>query len=281
MVEIVAASADDVRAVARRRDLDDLSVRLLLQSAERGAGWAARDQGETVGIAVAHDSDDERLVGDWYVEPSYRGGGVGFALLEAALKGADDLSRAAIVDAGEFASLALALRFSLAPRATVLRFAGAIPREEELAKMAAGDYHFEVAPIDAAAHGLALDELDRQARGTARPEDHTEFALTATGNAFFLRGECVGYAYVWPDGRVGPIACASEAYLVQILAYALVTLTRAHAASWCTLLVPGSNRRIARASLRAGLRIEETFLLASDALVADLSTYAGYHRLLF
>lgn len=281
MVEIVAASADDVRTIGRRRDLDDLTLRLSLQSAERGAVWTARDQGEIIGIAVSHDSNDERLVGDWYVEPSYRGGGVGFALLEAAFDGAGDLGRAAMVDPREFASLALALRFGLAPRATFLRFAGAIPREEELAKMAAGDYRFEVATIDAAAHGMALDELDRQARGTTRPADHAQFALTATGNAFFLRGECVGYAYVWPDGRVGPLTCASEAYLVQILAYALVTLTRAHSASWCTLLVPGSNRRIARASLRAGLRIEESLLLASDASLAILSTYVGYHRLLF
>jgi hypothetical protein len=186
----------------------------------------------------------------------------------------------AILDPADPAALALALRFRMAPRQTILRFAGAIPREEELAKMAAGEYRFEVARIDVAVHAAAIDELDRQARGTARSLDHAEFATTATGHAFFLSGECVGYTYVWPDGRVGPLACASEVYLVQILAYALVTLARTHLASWCTLLVPGSNRRVARACLRAGLRIEETLLFASDAIVADMSTYVGYHRLL-
>ena len=87
-------------------------------------------------------------------------------------------------------------------------------------------------------------------------------------------------AYVWPDGGIGPLACASEAYLVQIFAYALVTLQRAYHASWCSALVPGSNRRIARASLRAGLRIAESFIVAADGSPPALSAYVGRHRLL-
>lgn len=269
-----------MRSIGRRRNLDDLSIRLALESVERGSGWAAHDQGEAVGIATAHDSQEERYVGDLFVEPSYRGQGAGAALLAAVFE-SGDLARATLMQTDDAAALSLALRFQMAPREPVIRFAGAIPREEELAKMAAGDYRFAVETIDAAAHRFALDELDHHARGTTRPAEHGAFAVAASGHAFFLSGECVGYAYVWPDGRVGPLACASEAYLVQILAYTLVTLTRTYSASWCTLLVPGSNRRIARACLRAGLRIEETFLFASDASVGDLSTYVGYHRMLF
>jgi len=280
VVEIVAASADDVRTVARRRKLDDLSVRLALESAERGRAWTARDQGEVVGIATAHESEEERYVGDVFIEPSYRGQGIGTALLAAVFE-SGDLTRAAFMEPDDAAAISLALRFQMAPREPVMRFAGVIPREEELAKMAAGDYRFAVETIDAAMHRFALDELDHHARGTTRQAEHAAFAVAASGHAFFLSGECIGYAYVWPDGRVGPLACASEAYLVQILAYALVTLTRTYSASWCTLLVPGTNRRVARALLRAGLRIEETLLFASDALAGDLSTYVGYHRSLF
>jgi hypothetical protein len=46
-------------------------------------------------------------------------------------------------------------------------------------------------------------------------------------------------------------------------------------------LVPGANLRIARAALRAGLRIEAVSLLTGDAFQGDLSTYVGYHALLF
>lgn len=272
---------DDAREMQRRRRLDDAAIALSLDAASSEGVWVARDDAAVIGILVARDTSDERYVGDWYVEPSYRGSGVGNQLLRSAIDGRGDLALRAIVDPNDAASLALLARSGISPREPILRVAGAIPKEEVLAKMAAGDYRFNVEPIDAAAHGFALDELDRNARGTTRPGDHAAFAAAASGNVFFLGGECVGYAYVWPDGRIGPLACASEAYLVQIVAYAIVTLQRNYGASWCTALVPGSNRRIARAALRAGLQISKMLLLASNAEFSELRNYVGYHELLF
>jgi GNAT superfamily N-acetyltransferase len=280
VLEVVSASADDARAIQRRRNLDDAAVRLSLRAVESGLAWVARDEGESVAVAVAHDGDDERYVGDLFVEPSYRGQGLGTQLLAAAFAGAEDRARSMILDYNDASALALAVRFGMAPREPIVRFAGAIPREEELAKMAAGEYRFNVGAIDPAMHAYGLNELDRQTRGTARPADHASFALEATGLAFFLDGEMVGYAYVWPDGRIAPLACASEAYLVQIFGYTLVTLARTYGASWCTALVPGSNRRIARTALRAGLQITGAFSLAREALIGDISVYIGYHQLL-
>jgi len=280
-IAVDRATVDEVRSIARRRAFDDAGMRLALEFADRGTAWAARDAGEVVGIAITRAIEDERYLGDCFVEPSYRGQGVGGWLLEAALGEVEDAARLVLLDAPDSAAAALALRRGLAPRETVLRFAGAIPKEEELARMAAGSYTFAVDEIDPSAHGFALDALDRKVRGAARESDHVWLARHTSGLAFLLNGEFVAYTYVWPDGRIGPIAAASAAYLVQIFAYALVTLQRRHLASWCTALVPGSNLRIGRTCLRAGLRIEESFLLASDADIADLSTYIGYHRLLF
>ncbi len=278
---IGVAGGDEVRSIQRRRNCDDAAIRLALDSAERGTVWVARDAGESVGIAVAHDSEDERYLGDLFVEPSYRGTGVGGALLAEAFSDAGDRARAMRVDPGDAGSLVLGLRQRMILREPVVRFAGAIPREEELAKMAAGDYRFEVDTVDPVSHGFGLRGLDVQTRGTARDADHEQFARSATGHAFFLRGELIAYGYVWPDGRIGPLACASQAYLVQIFAYALLSLTRTYGAAWCTALIPGSNVRIARAAVRAGLMIEEVSLLAAAAFQGDLSTYVGYHSLLF
>jgi hypothetical protein len=275
------ANSDEVRSIQRRRNCDDAAIRLALASTERGTVWVARDGGEGVGIAVAHDSEGERYVGDLFVEASYRGSGVGGKLLAEAFRDAGDRARAMHVDPADAGSLVLGLRQRMMLREPILRLAGAIPREEELAKMAAGDYRFEVDRVDPVSHGFGLRGLDVQTRGTARDADHEQFARRATGHAFFLRGEFIGYGYVWSDGRLGPLACASNAYLVQIFAYALLSLTRTYGASWCTALVPGSNVRIARAALRAGLTIEAVSLLAGDAFQGDLSTYVGYHSLLF
>jgi GNAT superfamily N-acetyltransferase len=278
---IVPASVDDARAIARRRRFDDAAFRLVVELADRGTVWVARDDGEIVGIAVAHASDDERYVGDLFVEPSFRDHGVGGRLLDAAFADAGDAARTILLDPSEPAGLALALRRGCAVAGSIVRVAGAIPKEEELAAMAAGNYRFHVEPLDPEAHAYGVNALDRQTRGTTRPGDHDYVARAASGQAFFLNGEFVAYAYVWPDGRVGPLASASPAYLVQIFAFALVTLVRRHHASWCTALIPGSNLRIARAAMRAGLRIEQTFSFAADAAQGDPSTYVGYHTLLY
>jgi GNAT superfamily N-acetyltransferase len=279
-IDVGRATVDEARAIARRRAFDDAGMRLALEFADRGTAWAARDAAEVVGIATARAVEDERYLGDWFVEPSYRGQGVGTRLLEAAFADAGDATRRVLLDLNDAVAIASALRHRLAPQEVLLRLAGAVPREEELARMAAGSYTFAVDEIDPASHGFALDALDRQVRSAARESDHRWFAQHTSGFAFLLNGEFVAYAYIWPDGRIGPIASASAAYLVQIFAYALVMLQRRHSASWCTALVPGSNLRIARTCLRAGLRVEEVLSLASDANVADLSTYVGYHRLL-
>lgn len=256
-------------------------MRLSLASADDGSVWSAHDDGEVIGIAIAHRSDDEWYVGDLFIEPSYRGQGIGSQLLDAAFADVGDAMRSMLLDPQDTASLVLALRRRLTPAGTLLRFAGSIPREEELAAMAAGDYRFQVDAIDPAAHMFGLNALDRESRGTTRLKDHQGFAGAATGQAFFLNGEFVAYTYVWPDGRIGPLASASAAYLVQIFAYALVTLQRQYSASWCTALVPGANLRVARTALRAGLRIEQVASVATDSFAFDASRYMGYNLLLY
>jgi len=280
-IAIARGSVDDVRAIQVRRALDDAWVRSSLESAEAGTAWIAHDQGERVGVAIARAFGEELFVGDLYVEPSFRGQGVGSKLLRETFSETGDLARSMLVDPADAASLGLAMQNGLGLQTPVLRLAGAIPREEDLARMAAGDYRFAVDAIDPLAHAYALNELDRDTRGTSRPREHGEFARDATGNLFLLNGEAVAYAYVWPDGRIGPIACSSRAYSLQLFAFALVTIQRAYGASWCTMWIPGSNVRVLRAALRAGLRIEETLAMASDAAAGDLSRYVGAQRILF
>lgn len=277
-IAVEAARHDDVRALLRRCRADEAAFALGLEQADRGTAWVARDDSEPVGLALAHDSGDERYVGALYVEPSYRGQDVGRRLLGAAFADAEAGARSLLLDGDDRAGVVLALRAGLAPLETLLNVAGAIPSENALLPMAAGDYRFEVDAIDPVAHEFELRALDRETRGAAH--DHARLAAGAAGLAFFIGGEFVAYAYVWQDGRVGPIASASTAYLVQIYAYALASLQRTHGASWCTALIPGRAVRLLRAALRAGLRVERTFSLAADAPLPDASRYVGFHRLI-
>jgi len=279
-IRIERASVDDVRAIQARRRVDDLTMRLSLVSADGAAAWVARDDGDVVGLAACDSTEEERYLGDLYLAPSFRGHGVGTRLIEAAFEESGEATRAMAVDLSDASGVALSLRFGLPHYDVVLYLTGAIPKEEELASMAAGDYRFEVSPLDPAGHTFSLNALDRETRGAVRPEAHRIWSAAATGRAFFNQGEFVGYAYVWPDGRIGPCAVASGAYARQIFAFCLLTLQRAYGASWCALVAPASNLRVTRAALRAGLHIDETFAIARDAR-SELDRYIGFHKLAF
>lgn len=280
---IVVAKESDLRALAASRYSDDPSQQLYVNLASSGAAgcWVARDVDEPVGIAFAHALETEWFVSELFVQPSFRGAGLGWKLLRQATADSGDASLGGLVDADDVASLAFFLRRGMGLHVPVLRVTGEIPREDELAQMVAGDYRFTTVPMDPEKMKFEINGLDREVRGTARPNDHIAFSQLAKGTAFVLNDEIVGYTYVWPDGRIGPLVAASGAYLAQFFGYALLALRREYQASWCMALVPGSNVRVMRAAVRMGLTLDQVRIFATDQPQIDLSRYVGFHALAF
>jgi len=280
---VVSATSDDVAYYARRRYDDEESLRLYraMASVSPNGVYVARDVETPVAIGFAHALEDEWFLSELFVEPSFHNQGIASSVLAAVAEGSGDVTRSGILDPSDYAGLAFFLKRGVALQAPLLSVAGAIPKEEEVAKMAAGQYRFTTTPIDHAAQRYALSALDREVRGTARAADHAYFAENATGVTFEINGEFVGYVYVWPSGRIGPMVTASQAYAVQMLAFALMLIQRTYGASWCRILIPGTNVRILRAALRAGLTIESSHIFASDGNMLDVTRYVGFHRLLF
>lgn len=280
---LVRATEDDVRAFASRRFADEESRRLYLELADAapGGAWVARDDATPIAIAFAHALEDEWYFSELYVEPSFRGSGIGRRLLHDVAKDHPDVARSGLLDAGDPATLAFFLRRGFSLNVPVLRIAGTVPREDDLARMAAGDYRFQTMALDPRAHRFSLDALDREVRGSARGSDHDVLSRRASGTIFLLNDEPVGYAYVSSDGRIGPMVAASGAYLAQFFAYALVSLRRTYGATWCTAFVPGNNVRVMRAAMRIGLTLDDVKIFATDQPLLDLSRYVGYHALMF
>lgn len=277
------ATGDDIAYFARRRWPDEQGRRLYADLAEEptSASCVAKDAGTPVGIALARIRDGERDLLDLFVEPRFTQRGIGRRLLREMSDDDANLVYGGLVDPQEGGALALLLRRGAAPHAAVIRVAGEIARERELAQMAAGQYRFAVAELDPQRDARALAGLDREVWGAARPHDHAYFARGARGIAFELDGEFVGYAYLWPSGYLGPLLAASPAYLVQFFAYALAAMRRDLGSTWCTLALPARNVRIARAALAAGLRFDGVRLYAGEGAGRDLSRYVGFHDLLF
>jgi len=281
--EIEPAGFEEVHAYATRRFPDSFSRTLYAGGFEamQCRAWVARDEGTPIGIALARDLEMERFVADLYVEPTFRGDGIGARLLSAAIADADDRSLSATCPPDDRAALALLAKRGLAIRETVVRVSGAIPKDDDLLGLAAGDYRFGTERLDPQTHAPILDQLDRETRGTARETEHRFLATVASGMVFSIDDEAVGYAYLWPSGQIGPLAVASGAYLAQIFAYAMAALRREHGAAWCTAAIPAGNLRALRTALRASLRIEPGPALASDAPAGDLTRYVALHALLF
>jgi GNAT superfamily N-acetyltransferase len=280
---IAAASGDDIAHFARRRWPDEHSRKLyvdLAHVAPNGA-FVAKDEGTPIGVAIPHALEDEWFLSEIYVEPSFQKHGIGWDLLQEASKDAGDVTRSGLLRPDELGGIAFFLRRGVAVQTPVLEISGSIPLENELARMAAGEYRFGTEPLDPVRHRTALGQLDREVRGTARPLDHLYFSENGRGFVFTRDEELAGYAYIWPSGRIGPLVAASPAYLVQLLSFALAALRQTFGASWCTMLVPGNNIRITRAAMRAGLTIGGVQLFASDGGMLDLSRYVGFHPLLF
>lgn len=283
MIAISEATPDDVGAYGVRRFPDSFSRELFAGgfSAMSCRAWVARDDGTPIGIAVARDLDTERFVADVYVEPSFRGEGLGGKLFDAATADADDRSIAATCGCDDAAALALLAKRGLALRETIARVSGEIPKDDDLLALAAGDYRFGTQRLDPETHSAATAQLDRETRGTARGEEHRYLSGLAVGMLFSIDDEAVGYAYLWPSGQIGPVAVASGAYLAQIYAFAMAALRREYGATWCTAAIPATNLRALRTALRAGLRLERTFALAGDAPPASLDRYIALAELLF
>jgi GNAT superfamily N-acetyltransferase len=281
---ITQATADDVAHFARRRWRDEHGRKLYLDLAHvapNGAFVAKDVDGTPIGIAIPHALEDEWFLSDIFVEPSFQKHGIGWQLLTEAAKDAGEVTRSGLLEAGELGGIAFFLRRGVSVQTPIVEVNGTVPHENELARMAAGEYRFVTEPLEPVHHRAAIGQLDREIRGSARPLDHLYFSENGRGFIFRRDEELAGYVYVWPSGRVGPMAAASQTYLVQFLAFALATLRQTYGASWCTMHVPGTNIRIMRASMRAGLNIEAVRLFASDGGMLDLSRYIGFHSLLF
>ncbi len=280
---LAQATADDLHRLAARRCKTGEERALWFYLAENSpnGAWVAKDDQTAIGVGIAHAMEDEWFLSELFVEPGFRGHGLGLQLLRSVAKDAGEVARSGILDPAEPGGAAFFARVGVPAQTPLFTVSGSIPREEELVRMAAGEYRFNTTMLEPAAHRVPINALDREIRGCSRPLDHEYFARSAHGVAFFLNNEFVGYAYVWANGRVGPMCAFSPTYLVQFFGFALAALSRVHGASWCTLLVPGTNIRVLRAAMRAGLTVEATHLFASDSAVLDLSRYVGLTRLLF
>jgi GNAT superfamily N-acetyltransferase len=206
-----------------------------------------------------------------FVRPDVQGNGVGRSLLEQILPlAADDLSRGTATDAAQPISNALYASFGLVPRIPVLRLVGRPDRRDALVPLPAGVTALAIGPHEDIDAELAV--LDRSALGYAHPEDHAWFLAEGRQRFLFRRdGAAVGYGYIAPTGRFGPIAALDPGLVAPIAAHLLSVAAAPGAyASW----IPGPAGDLVSMLLQAGFVLEGfPTLVCWDRPFADFARY--------
>ncbi len=241
------------------------------------AGGAER----IVAFASASRREHVWFLGMLFVHPDEQARGLGRALLEAVIPAGDDpVTLATCTDAAQPISSALYARYGLVPRLPVLEIVGRPDR----AGPAALPGGVRAVPFELLAAGptdgpgprrlaAALDALDRSVLGYAHPQDHAHLAETGRLGYLYEAGDgrIVGYGYVSPVGRIGPLAVEDAALFPGVLGHLLGAVQPAGVFSaW----VPGAAGAAVTSLLEAGLRVEDfPALLCWDRPFADFSRY--------
>jgi hypothetical protein len=200
----------------------------------------AEEGGEPVGFSAAIVRDGVWFLSQLWVMPERHGGGLGSALLDEALAWGRGSRAFSVVASPHPAAQTLYLRASMYPAWTQLDVTGggaAVPDAPAGMREMRGE------------DGAWVDELDREVRGAAHPEDHEAFReWGATGLVLERDGSRLGYVYAWPDGKVGP-AAAVRAQDVPLL----IAAGRHVVGGPVTVVVPSVNWTALRELVRLGM----------------------------
>jgi GNAT superfamily N-acetyltransferase len=192
-----------------------------------GALFVAEVEGSVAGFASAIIRDGVWHLAQLFVGEGSRGRGLGGSLIDAALEWGSGTRAFTVISSRYPFAETLYMRRSMFPVWSQLEAHGIRveppPMPEGFSELREQDQDW-------------VDDLDRDARGAARSEDHVMFREHATALALRRARRPAGYIYVWPQGRIGP-AAAADAADVSILVRAGCHVSGER--SWCS--VPSTN----------------------------------------
>ena len=223
-----------------------------LRHTDREGVVLAWEGGDAIAFGAAYTREDFWFLAMLDVRPAQQGAGVGRAILEHLLPPRDargSMTLATTVETIHPVSTMLYARYGIAPRAP-LYWLRDLARPDAVPALPAGVTARPVRPDDQA----AFDALDREEVGYARPQDHAMWAELSGLARTYVRddGSVAGYAYLGPDGWLGPVAAAEEALVPAIVREILEE--RGGDLSDVVITVPGYADVALRALLLAGMR---------------------------
>jgi GNAT superfamily N-acetyltransferase len=235
--------------------------------------WVAEEGGDMRGLAFGWACGDLWFLAQLFVAPGQQGNGIGQNLLTHALEHAQKsnaATRALITFAFNSVSQGLYMRNGMFPRCAIYDFAAA--RETLLPRLPVSPLRC-VPVADTASDLRELVEVDARALGVSREKHHRFLIGDGARGALLYAGEdCVGYAYVSADGRVGPLAVTRQAVLADAFAAGLKLAAECGSAQ-VSAFIPGAGEAALSLAVKLGMRISLPMVLMSTRDFGDWGLY--------
>lgn len=255
-----------------------------LRETDPDRAWLA-EAGSTVAFGIAVQRDAFRFLSFLFVRPERQAKGLGRELLGRCMGSEETgIVRATCVDAVQPISTGLYAGEGIVPRVPIFSLVGRPDRGapgrqsvliEGTAFDSAGREQTGAEQGPPAGVGQAVDSIDRQTVGFTRRADHGFWRQEARRGVLYRRvGEAqpIGYGYVQPSGRVGPIALLDGSLTVAVLGD---LFRRVRPPGAWQIVVPGTAANAITALLQAGLRFE-----GSPALYCATKSSIDFERYL-
>ncbi|HWE76008.1 MAG TPA: GNAT family N-acetyltransferase [Stellaceae bacterium] len=234
--------------------------------------WIAEDNGAIVGFAFSWVCGGLWFLAELFIAPDQQGRGVGNELLGRTLEHARKAGaseKALITFAFNKVSQGLYIRHGLFPRIPLYLFNA--PRE-------AWPVRADDRRLDGAAITIGdlpeLAAIDAHALGLSR-EKHHRYLIAESDLKGFLFGDGsakIGYAYISPQGHVGPLAVSRPEAMRPVFAAALER-AREMGGAQVSALVPGIAEEALKTAMAQGARIAFPMMLMSSRAFGDWTCY--------
>ena len=236
--------------------------------------WVAEDAGEILGFAFSWVCGDLWFLAELFISPGHQGRGIGNELLKRAsdhARKAGATNKALITFAFNTVSQGLYIRHRMFPRLPISNFS--VAREVLMSRLP--DAPLRYAPIeDSPSHLRSVARIDEQALGVSREKHHRHLIKDSglRGVIFGANGDYVGYAYISPDGHIGPLGVAQPEGLGAAFKTAL-HLAAKSGSSNVSAFLPGTSEVALGIAAEHGMRMTFPMVLVSTRDLGNWSLY--------
>ena len=239
-----------------------------------GGLWVAEEAGQIVGFAFSWVCGDLWFLAQLFVSPSHQGQSIGRELLKRTLAHAQNgaaSNKALITFAFNRVSQALYIRHGFFPQMPLYNVS--VGRDELMNRLPAAELRY-VPLQDTASMLRDLEQIDLKALGVSREKHHRYLISNGAAKAVLLfeADHPAAYAYVSPDGHIGPLAAARPNVLEGAFMTAL-KLAAEGGASRVSAFIPGTGEAALSTAIGLGMRITFPMLLMSTRSFGNWAHY--------